>query len=69
MSLWVVFVGMIAHVHGDVKFAHYALELYLAGSKHIIQSFAQLLHDLEKLPTYFSIRHPTSKQLKNYSLE
>src|ERR1700737_4804700 len=45
---------MIAHGHGDVKFAHYALDLYPADSNHTIGSFARLLRDLEKPPTYFS---------------
>ena len=41
---------MIAHGHGDVKFAHYALDLYPADSNHTIGSFAKLLRDLEKPP-------------------
>ena len=45
---------MIAHGHGDVKFAHYALDLYLADSNHTIGSFARLLRDLEKPPAYSS---------------
>jgi hypothetical protein len=45
---------MIAHGHGDVKFAHYALDLYPADSNHTIGSFARLLRDLEKPPAYSS---------------
>ena len=55
MSLWVVFVGMIAHVYGDVKFAHYILDLYQADTKHTIGSFAKAFHDMEK-PLAYSLR-------------
>jgi hypothetical protein len=44
---------MIAHGHNDVKFAYYALDLYLAESNHMIGSFARLLRDLEKPPAYY----------------
>jgi hypothetical protein len=52
MSLSVVLVGMIARGHGDVKFAHYALDLYMKNSNHIIRSFARFLRDLKKLHAY-----------------
>jgi hypothetical protein len=45
---------MIAHGHGDVKFAYYALDLYPADSNHTIGSFARLLRDLDKPPSYSS---------------
>ena len=45
---------MIAHKHDDIKFSHYAHNLYPADSNHTIGSFARLLHNLEKLPSYFS---------------
>jgi hypothetical protein len=45
---------MIAHGHGDVKYAHYALDLYSADSNHRIWSFARFLHDLEKPLAYRS---------------
>ena len=45
---------MIAHGHKDVKFAHYALDLYLADSNHTTWSFAGVLQDLEKPPAYLS---------------
>ena len=51
-SLWVIIVGMIAHGHIDVKFTHYALDLYPKNSYHIIGSFARLLCDLMKSCTY-----------------
>jgi hypothetical protein len=46
---------MIAHGHGDVKFTHYALDLYPTDLNHTIGLFARLLHDLEKSPSYSSI--------------
>ena len=42
---------MIAHGHGDVKFAHSTFDLYPADSNHTIGSFARLLRDLEKPPS------------------
>ena len=45
---------MIAHGHGDFKFAHYALDLYPADSNHMIGSIAKFLCDLEKPPSYSS---------------
>jgi hypothetical protein len=43
---------LIAHGHGDIKFAHYAFDLNPTDSNHTIESFARLLYDLEKLPSY-----------------
>jgi hypothetical protein len=54
MNVWVVYVGFIAHDHGDVKFAHNALDLYLADSNHIIGSFVKPLCNLKKPPAYSS---------------
>ena len=45
---------MIAHGYNDVKFAHYALDLYPTDSNHTIGSFARFLHDLKKLSFYSS---------------
>ena len=45
---------MIAHRHGDVKFVHYALDLYLEDSNHTIGSFARFLRDLKKPLSYSS---------------
>jgi hypothetical protein len=42
--------GMIAHGHGDVKFAYFSLDLYPGDSNHTISSVAKLLRDLEKPP-------------------
>jgi hypothetical protein len=49
-----VFIGMIAHGHGDVKYAHYGLDFYLGDANHMVGSFAKLLHDLEKPPVHSS---------------
>src|ERR1700737_1257914 len=46
--------GMIAHGHGDVKYAHYDLVFYPVGANHTVGSFAKLLRDLEKPPVQSS---------------
>ena len=48
MRLPVAVTGMIAHGHGDVKFAHFSLDLYPGDSNHTIGLVAKLLCDLEK---------------------
>jgi hypothetical protein len=50
MKLPVSITGMIAHGHGDVRYAHYGLDIYPTDSNHTIGSFAQLLRDLESPP-------------------
>jgi hypothetical protein len=39
--------GMMAHGHGDERYAHYALDLYPGDCNHTVGSFARLLRDLE----------------------
>src|SRR5665213_3542773 len=46
-----VVLGMIAHGHVDVKYAHYGLDFYPGDANHTVGSFAKLLRDLEKPPT------------------
>jgi hypothetical protein len=41
---------MIAHGHGDGKYAHFLLDVYLCDSNHTMGLVAKLLHDLEKPP-------------------
>ena len=41
---------MIAHGHGDVRFAHYGLDLFPHDSNYTIGSIAKLLRDLELPP-------------------
>jgi hypothetical protein len=54
-TLCFVFVpGMIAHGHGDVKYAHYGLDFYPGDANHTVGSFAKLLRDLEKPPVHSS---------------
>jgi hypothetical protein len=50
MRLPVAVTGMIAHGHGDGKYAHFSLDLYPCDSNHTMGSVAKLLHDLEKQP-------------------
>jgi hypothetical protein len=49
-------IGMLAHGHGDVKYAHYSLDLYPIDDNHMIGSIAKLLHDLEEPPIHSWIR-------------
>ena len=43
-------IGMIAHGHGDVRYAHYGLDLFPHDSNYTIGSMAKLLCDLELPP-------------------
>ena len=52
MKLLVAVTGMIAHGHGDIRYAHYGLDIYPSDSNHTVGSIAQLLRDLEKPPKY-----------------
>jgi len=40
--------GMIAHGHGDIRYAHYGLDIFPHDSNYTIGSMARLLRDLEK---------------------
>ena len=42
--------GMLAHGHGDVRYAHYCLDLYPHDANYTVGSFAKLLRDLELPP-------------------
>jgi hypothetical protein len=48
MKLPVSVTGILAHGHGDKKYAHYALDMYAADSNHMVGSIAKLLRDLER---------------------
>ena len=50
MKLLVSVIGMIAHKHGDVRYAHYGLDIFLHDSNYTIGSMAKLLCDLEGPP-------------------
>jgi len=50
MKLPVSVTGILAHGHGDVKYAHYSLDTHEADSNATIGSIARLLRDLEEPP-------------------
>ena len=50
MKLPVAVTGMIAHGHGDIRYAHYGLDIFPTDSNHTIGSIAKLLRDLENPP-------------------
>jgi hypothetical protein len=52
MKLPVAVTRMIAHGHGDVRYAHYGLDIYPSDSNHTVDSIAKLLRDLESPPMY-----------------
>jgi hypothetical protein len=54
MKLPVSVTGMIAHGHGDVRYAHYGLDIFLHDSNYTVGSFAKLLRDVELPPKYSS---------------
>ena len=47
MKLPVAITRMIAHDHGDVRYAHYGLDIFPTDSNHTVGSIAKLLRDLE----------------------
>ena len=54
MKLPVSVTRMIAHGHGDVRYAHYGLDIFPSESNHIVESIAKLLRDLELPPKHSS---------------
>ena len=42
--------NMLAHGHGDVRYKHYGVDLYVHDANYMVGSFAKLLQDLELLP-------------------
>ena len=69
MKMPIAVTGMIAHGHGDVRYAHYGLDIYPTDSNHTIGSIARLLRDLEGVPrnsscTLFSIEDNQSALTK-----
>ena len=49
MKLPISVTGMIAHGHGDIRYAHYGLDIFPTDSNHTVGSIVKLLRDL-KLP-------------------
>jgi hypothetical protein len=50
MKLPMSFTNILAHGHGDVRYAHYGLDNFVHDSNYTIGSFAKLLQDLEMPP-------------------
>jgi len=50
MKLPVCVTGMIAHGYGDIRYAHYGLDVFPHDSNYTIGSMAKLLRDLEGPP-------------------
>ena len=50
MKLPVKVMGMFAHGHGDEKYAHYSLDVFLSDNNFTVGSIAKLLRDLEDPP-------------------
>jgi hypothetical protein len=50
MKLPVSVTGMLAHGHGDVRYAHYSLDIFAHDANYIVGSFAKLLLNLERPP-------------------
>ena len=50
VKLLVFVTGMIAHGHGDVRYAHYGLDIFPHDSNYTIGLMAKLLRDLEGPP-------------------
>jgi len=47
MKLPIAVTGMIAHGHGNVRYAHYGLDIFPSDSNHTVGSIARLFRDLE----------------------
>ena len=54
MKLPISVTGMISHCHGDVRYAHYGLDIFSSDSNHTVGSIAKLLRDLELPPKHSS---------------
>jgi hypothetical protein len=52
MKLPVAVTRMNAHGYGDVRYAHYGLDIYPSDSNHTVGSIAKPLRDLESPPMY-----------------
>jgi len=50
MKMPLVVIGMIAHGHGDVRYAHYGLDIFPIDSNYIVGSIVKLLYDLQSEP-------------------
>ena len=50
IKLSVSVVGMIANKHGNIRYAHYVLDLNPADSNHIVDLLIKVCRDLEDVP-------------------
>jgi hypothetical protein len=50
MKLPVLVTSMLVHGHGDVRYAHYGLDIFAHDVNYTVGSFAKLLQDLERPP-------------------
>ena len=50
MKMPIAITCMIAHGHGDVRYAHYGLDIFPIDSNYTVGSIARLLRDLEMEP-------------------
>jgi hypothetical protein len=50
MKLPVAATGMLAHGHGDVRYAHYGLDIFAHDANYTVGLFAKLLRNLERPP-------------------
>ena len=53
MKFSISIMGMIAHGHGDILYAHYGLDIFPTNSNHTMGSIAKVLKDLELPPKHF----------------
>ena len=54
MKLPIPVTRMIAHGHGDIRYAHYGLDIFPMDSNHTVGSIAKLLRDLKLPPKHSS---------------
>ena len=54
MKLPISVIGMIVHGHGDIRYAHYGLDIFPTDSNYTVGSIAKLLRDLELPPKHSS---------------
>ena len=54
MRLPIAVTRMIAHGHGDYRYAQFGIDIYPHDSNHTVGSIAKLLQDLENPPKYSS---------------
>jgi len=56
MKLSISITSMIAHGHGDVRYAHYNLDIFFYDLNYMVGLFTKLLHNLELPLKYSSLK-------------